>query len=183
MSMRSILLTVFLGLTAIACSKVPAGHVGVKVYLLGGSKGVDHEVLGVGRYWVGFNEELYQFPVFQQTRTYTAKNTDDSPGDESFTIQTVEGMSCNMDLGVTFTIDAAKVSTLFQRYRRGVEEIQTVVIKNALRDAVNSVASSMPVEAVYGAGKTEMIANVERDVRNLLKDTGINVEKVYLLVS
>ena len=32
-----------------SCSKVPAGHVGVKVYLYGSNKGVDNEVLGVGR--------------------------------------------------------------------------------------------------------------------------------------
>ena len=30
-------------LFAAACSKVPAGYVGVKVYLLGGSKGVDQK--------------------------------------------------------------------------------------------------------------------------------------------
>lgn len=30
------------------CSRVPPGHVGVKVYLLGGEKGVDTEDLGGG---------------------------------------------------------------------------------------------------------------------------------------
>jgi hypothetical protein len=35
-------------LTLAACSKVPAGNVGIKVYLLGGDKGVDHEELGPG---------------------------------------------------------------------------------------------------------------------------------------
>lgn len=50
------------------CSKVEAGHVGVKVYLLGRDKGVDSEVLGVGRYWIGWNEDLYLFPTYQQTK-------------------------------------------------------------------------------------------------------------------
>lgn len=50
----------------VSCSKVPSGHVGVKVYLLGGSKGVESEQLGVGRYWIGWNEELYLFPTFTQ---------------------------------------------------------------------------------------------------------------------
>ncbi len=40
---KSLLLAIIsiLALSSINCSKVPAGHVGVKVYLLGGSKGVD----------------------------------------------------------------------------------------------------------------------------------------------
>lgn len=172
-----------LALATSCLNKVPAGNVGVKVYLLGGSKGVDHEVLGVGRYWVGINEEMYIFPTFQQTRTFTRQNTDESPGDESFTVQTVEGMTCNMDLGATFTIDGAKVSGLFQKYRRGVEEIKSVVLKNTLRDALNSVVANMPVESVYGNGKNEMITKVENIVRETLKPNGINVEKVYLVGS
>ena len=42
-----------------SCSRVPAGHKGIRVFLLGGDKGVDHEELGVGRYHIGINEELY----------------------------------------------------------------------------------------------------------------------------
>jgi regulator of protease activity HflC (stomatin/prohibitin superfamily) len=166
-----------------SCSKIEAGHVGVKVFLLGGSKGVDHEVLGVGRYWIGINEDLYKFPVFQQTRTYTKQDTDESPGDESFTFQTAEGMVCNMDLGVTFNIQQDKVSTLFQKYRKGVDEIKTVVIKNALRDALNNITSKMPVESVYGEGKSDMIASVEKSVKEALAPNGIIVEKVYLVGS
>jgi regulator of protease activity HflC (stomatin/prohibitin superfamily) len=180
--MRNLILLGLLGLMSVACSKVPAGNVGVKVFLLGGNKGVDSEVLGVGRYWIGLNEELYIYPTFQQTRSYTKAATDDY-GDESFTFQTAEGMVCNMDLGVTFSIEHAKISTLFQKYRKGVEEIQSVVIKNAIRDSLVNITSRMPVESVYGEGKSEMINKVEEEVRNSLKGNGIIVEKVYLIGS
>ena len=33
-----------------SCSKVPAGNVGIKFYLLGKDKGVDYDVLTPGRY-------------------------------------------------------------------------------------------------------------------------------------
>jgi len=180
--MKNLFLLAMLGLMTVACSKVPAGNVGVKVFLLGGNKGVDSEVLGVGRYWVGINEELYIYPTFQQTRAYTQEKSDDY-GDESFTFQTSEGMVCNMDLGVTFSIERDKISTLFQKYRKGVDEIQSVVIKNAIRDSLVSITSKMPVESVYGEGKAEMIAQVEKEVKESLKSNGINVEKVYLIGS
>lgn len=181
--MRSLIVLILMSLFFVSCSKIEAGHVGVKVFLLGGEKGVDHQVLGVGRYWIGWNEDLYKFPVFQQTRTYTSKDTDESPGDESFTFQTAEGMVCNMDMGVTFNIQQDKVSNLFQKYRRGVDEIKSVVIKNALRDSLNNITSKMPVESVYGEGKSDMILAVEKSVKESLAPHGIIVEKVYLVGS
>ena len=48
-AMKSLLLVLVFLLGA--CSKVPTGHVGLKVYLLG-NRGVDQEVLGVGRYFI-----------------------------------------------------------------------------------------------------------------------------------
>ncbi|TON47649.1 transposase, partial [Vibrio parahaemolyticus] len=65
------------------CSKITAGHVGIKVNLLGGDKGVQAEEVGVGRYWVGVNEELYSFPTFSQNYVWTASETEGSENDES----------------------------------------------------------------------------------------------------
>jgi hypothetical protein len=45
--------------------------VGVKCYLLGKSKGVDAEALGVGRYYIGFQQELYLYPTFVQQYAFT----------------------------------------------------------------------------------------------------------------
>jgi regulator of protease activity HflC (stomatin/prohibitin superfamily) len=175
---------ILLGVTlTTSCSKVPAGNVGVKIYLLGKDKGVDHEVLGVGRYFIGINEELYIFPTFQQTKVYTADEQEDSETDESFTFQTQEGLSCNIDVGVTFSVDAEKISKLFQKYRKGIDEIKSIVVKNAIRDALNTVASTMNVESVYGSGKAELFSKVEEIVRTNLKSNGILIEKVYLIGS
>jgi hypothetical protein len=54
--------------TLTACDRetVPAGYVGVKVDLYGTEKGVQQQVVGVGRYWLTINEELYKFPTFNQ---------------------------------------------------------------------------------------------------------------------
>ena len=55
LSLISIFLLLLVCVFAIhSCAKVEAGYVGVRVNLLGGNKGVDSEVLGVGRYWIGY---------------------------------------------------------------------------------------------------------------------------------
>lgn len=162
-------------LFAAACSKVPAGYVGVKVYLLGGSKGVDQEILPVGRYWIGMNEELFLFPTFAQNDVWKLGEGKD----ESLTFGTKEGLSVGADIGITYSIQPDKVPLVFQKYRKGVEEITDIYLRNMVRDALVKVASNKEIEAVYGTGKTELIAQVEEIVRAQVKDVGIIVERVY----
>lgn len=167
--------------TLAACDRVEPGTVGVKVHMLGGEKGVDQEVLGPGRYWIGYNERLYIFPTFAQTAVWTADSTEGSPTDESITFQTIEGLSVNADFGVTYTLRQEKVSDIFQRYRMGVDELTSKHMRNAVRDALQRHASNKPVESVYGAGKTDLMAAVTEDVRAVLGPLGIEVESIYVV--
>ena len=164
-----------------SCSRIDAGYVGVKVKLLGSEKGVQQEVLGVGRYYIGINEELYRFPVFQVNYVYTADDTEGSPTNEEFTFQTNEGMGCGVDLGVAMTFQQDKVSAIFQKYRKGPDEIRSVIVRNSIRDALNKIAGNMPVESVYGAGKSLLIDSVTQVVRAELAPNGIYIDKISLI--
>ena len=179
---KKLSLVLLLGLL-VGCSKVPAGHVGVKVHLLGTSKGVDTEELNVGRYWIGWNEELYLFPTFKQNYVWTKDAREGSSNDESFTFQTKEGMEVGADIGVTYKLDPKKINTIFQKYRKGVEEITDIFLRNYVRDSLNSVASNMAVESVYGSGKTKLMEDVQKKVSNQVSEEGIIIEKIYLLGS
>ncbi|MFT9637418.1 SPFH domain-containing protein [Alcaligenes phenolicus] len=154
-----------------ACSKVPAGHVGVKVHLLGGEKGVDTEELGVGRYWVGWNEDLFLFPTFTQNHTWTDK--------DRLSFQTVEGLAVSADVGISYHVNPAKVTSVFQKYRKGIDEITDIYLRNMVRDALVKRASSLGIESVYGAGKASLIEQVQADVAGQTGDIGITIEKIY----
>lgn len=161
--------------------KVPAGYVGVKVDLLGSDKGVALKEVGPGRHFVGWNQELYLFPTFTQTTEWTADSRPGSEEDESLSFQTAEGMKITADIGLTYSIDPGKASDLFQRYRKGINEITDSYLRNYIRDALNSVCSTKKVEDAYGAGKEQIIAEAEARVRDAVKAHGINIEKIYPL--
>ena len=179
MKLRTIALMAVLVGSVAACSYVPAGNVGVKVNMLGGDKGVDTEVLGVGRYWIGMNEELYVFPTFMQNYVWTKDPAEGSPNDESISFQTADGMTANADIGISYSIDPEKVSIIFQTYRRGVDEITDTFLRNMVRDALVKQASDKPIEYVYGAGKAELIAAVQKDVSDQVNAIGIKIDKIY----
>ena len=176
-----VVLVAFSALLMGGCSyqKVEAGNVGIKVYLLGTSKGVDSEVVGVGRYWLTWNEDLYRFPTFTQNYEWTSDSRVGSEGNESITFQTNQGLSVNADVGISYRIDPAKVPLVFQKYRRGVDEITDTYLRNMVQDSLNRRAGKLPIEAVYGDGKTDLIVQVQEDVIAQVKDIGIIIEKMY----
>lgn len=163
-----------------ACSKVPAGHVGVKVYLLGGQKGVESEQLGVGRYWIGMNEELYLFPTFTQNYVWTKSPKEGSLDDESITFQDRDGMSINADIGISYAVRPEKVADVFQKYRKQLDEITDVYLRNMVRDAFVTVASKLPIEQIYGEGKADMVRAVEKLVKEQVGGMFV-IERIYLV--
>lgn len=165
------------------CTKVPSGYVGVKVYLLGTDKGVDVEELGVGRYWIGLNEELHTFPTFTQNYSWTKDTAESSPDDESMNFQTVEGMDVNADIGISYSIRPEKVSLIFQKYRKGVDEITDIYLRNMVRDALVTVASTRPVADIYGKGKADIIKEVQEMVSEQVDELGIDIERIYWIGS
>lgn len=180
---KAIIIAGMLSVSVAACSKVPAGNVGVKVYLLGSSKGVDNEVLGPGRYWIGWNEDLYLFPTFTQNFVWTEADQAESPGNEELVFQDSQGLVIRADVGISYAIDPDSVSQIFQKYRRGVDEITKVYLRNMVRDALVSEASTMKVDVIYGAGKEDLMKRVEDRVRAQVEPIGIKIERIYWIGS
>lgn len=166
-----------LSIALAACSKVPAGSVGIKVNMLGGDKGVDTTELTPGRYWIGMNEELFLFPTF--TQNYTWNRDVNSGVDESISFQTVEGLSVNADVGISYHVDPTKVPLIFQKYRKGIEEITDIYLRNMVRDALVTTSSTKKIETVYGAGKADLMNDVESMVREQVTPIGLVIEQIY----
>jgi regulator of protease activity HflC (stomatin/prohibitin superfamily) len=164
-----------LSVTLTSCSKVPAGHRGVIVSLYGSEKGVADQSIGVGRLWVGWNQELYIFPTFLQNVAWK--------DDKAITMQTIEGLSIRTDAGITYLIQPENVTKVFQKYRLGIEEITDTFLHNMVRDAMNEVSSTMTVEQIYGASKEIFIQKVNTIVKAEANTNGIEVEKIYLVGS
>jgi regulator of protease activity HflC (stomatin/prohibitin superfamily) len=163
----------------VGCSKVPAGYQGVVVNLYGSDKGVNEKPVGVGRYFLGFNEELYLFPTFLQNYSWTNENDQK----EAITMQTSEGLSITTAVGITYSIRPENVVKVFQKYRMGVQEITNTFLRNMVRDAMNQIASTMTIEQLYGSNKEDFISKVNTIVKQEAVEDGIDIDKVYLIGS
>lgn len=188
MRVLKIAVAMLLAVALSACNKVPAGNVGVLFNMYGTDKGVDTQVVKPGRYWLSPNEELFLFPTYTQNYNWTLEWVDDNADgqrqasevfDESLRFQSIEGLTINADVGISYAIDKGKVVDIFQKYRKGVDEITDIYLRNMVRDALVTNASAMTAEEIYGTGRTTLIAKVQDDVRKQVGPLGIIVEKVY----
>lgn len=155
------------------CSKVPVGAVGIKVNNMGGDKGVADQVLGTGWYWVGFTKTLYTFPTFMQTRKWEGK--------EEFSFQTVEGLVVGAPISISYSVDPTKVPVLFQTYRKGLDEITDIYIHNIIRDALVIAGSTRTIDQIYGSGKADLLASIQKQVSDKMEPLGIKVDQVSLV--
>jgi len=159
----------------VACDRVPAGYRGVIVNLYGNEKGVSEESVGVGRYYLGWNKEMYLFPTFLQNRSWVKS--------QAITMQTSEGLTITTDAGITYQILPDNIVKVFTKYRLGIDEITDTFLHNMVRDAMNEVASTMTVDQIYGSKKEHFITEVNRIVIKDASSNGINVDKIYLIGS
>lgn len=175
--MKKLLAILLLPLALMACEKIPAGNVGIKVSLYGDDKGVQVQELPPGRYWSGINYEFFEFPTFTQNVTW--ENESENRGEIVF--QTREGLTTTVNLGLKYRLDRSKITQLFQTYRKGVDEITNSDVRNIVRNAMNRVASRYFIRDIYGAKKTEFLDAVIEEVKSKTEPNGILVEEIFVV--
>lgn len=165
---------IILLMTWTSCFKmISPGYVGVVVDLFGDSKGVEDKELHVGVHLVAPWKTVYEFPIFEQNHIWE--------GSHAFHFQTSEGLAVSADVGISYHLRPDSIPLIFQRYRRGMEEITHIFIRNYIRDAINKSASKMKIEDLYGQSKEEFFDHVQEHVRNDLKEIGIEISRIYLI--
>jgi regulator of protease activity HflC (stomatin/prohibitin superfamily) len=152
---------------------ISPGYVGVVVDMLGDEKGVESKEIHVGMHWIAPWKTVYQFPIFEQNDTWEGDR-------EGFNFQTSEGMAVSADIGITYHLRPEAIPNIFQRYRRGMDEITHVFIRNYIRDAINKSASKTRIEDLY-SGKESFFEDIEAHVRKDLSPIGIELSRIYLI--
>jgi len=158
----------------ITCStRIKPGEVGVVVDLIGSTRGVETKELTVGFYFIPPWKNVYKFPIYEQNHQWI--------GQEGFSFQTSEGLSVNADIGITFNLEPNRIHELFSKYRRGMEEITHLFIRNSIRDSINRVASKMKIEDLIGSKKEEFFDLVQENVTQELKFIGFNISHIFVI--
>lgn len=163
-----------------SCTRVDPGHVGIRVKLAGSARGVQHAPIVSG--WVFFNpitEMVVEFPTSVQNIVWTKDAHEGSPNDESITFASSEGVTVNADVGLAFHIEPTKAPQLYARFRqRDLSVLAHGYVRNVVREAINETAAEMPVQQIYGVGKTRLLTESQRKVVERLSPDGFVIDQL-----
>lgn len=171
---------IILGVVGLAsCSKVDPGHVGIKVNTMGSGAGVSETPLGVGYYYAGPGIDIYEYPVYTSTYTWTRNVEEGSGGNQEISFQDKNGLTVTADVAIAYHTDAKKAPILFQKYRTDMSGIVSGPLRTAVRNAIVNEASNYTVEEIYGAKKAELISKALTNVQKYFTPYGLDIEQLY----
>jgi regulator of protease activity HflC (stomatin/prohibitin superfamily) len=179
---------IFVGCTT---TRVDVGHVGVKVKLAGSGRGVQDMQIKTG--WVIYNpltEQVVEFPVNVQniilsSDPHEGGSKDDTAADhsvdESITFSSIEGVNATANVGFSFHIDPSKAPQLYARFKQtDMRELAYGYMRNVIREGFSEIASKMPIQDIYGAGKTKLVTDVSHKCQEVLGKDGIVIDQLTI---
>ena len=163
-----------------SCKRIDAGHVGIKVNLYGSNKGVDNitEVTGMC-FYNPISHSVYEFPTFMQHKVWTKDKSEDNPGNEEMTITPKGGSNCTIDVGLNYSVDATKVPTIFQKYRKDLPTITEQFIRNTVRQVLNDLAATYTIDSLLDH-RSDYEHEAEKQLKARLADDGFLVTQLVI---
>jgi|CZKU01.1.fsa_nt_gi regulator of protease activity HflC (stomatin/prohibitin superfamily) len=165
-----------------ATTRVDAGHVGIRVKLAGSDRGIQDMPVVTG--WVFYNpltEQIVLFPTSVQNVVWTQSVNEGRAVDESITFSSGEGVNISADIGLSFHIEPTLAPRLYGRFRlNDLSILSDGYMRNTVREAINDVASKLPVQEIYGVGKSKMLSDVAQKCRDVFGKDGIVIDQLTI---
>ena len=152
-----------------------ANHVGVEFNRIDGR--VEPLPISSGWHFVGIGTSVIDFPTFTQTYTWTKSLHEGAPIDESMNFQVASGVVINADISISYSIDPSKAPMLYQKYKRGYEEITSQIMRNEIRNSLNEYGTQFDPEGLLSGGKVKLAEQVRHKINTDLNAYGIMVEQ------
>jgi regulator of protease activity HflC (stomatin/prohibitin superfamily) len=137
----------------IGCERIDAGHVGLKVNMSGGNKGVSKSEYVTG--WVFYLKtatKVYEFPTYQQHKEY-----------DPFTVPSKGGTVFTVHPAFNYAVNPGEVANMFTHLRQSMANLENGYIFNAVRIALRETTNRFTVDSmlnnvsIYDAAVTEAL--------------------------
>ena len=90
-------------------------------------------------------------------------------------------MNISADIGLSFHIEPTLAPRLYGRFRlNDLAILSDGYMRNTVREAFNDVASKLPVQDIYGAGKSKMLGDVAQKCRDVFGKDGIVIDQLTI---
>lgn len=156
------------------CTRIGAGHVGVKISQAGSNRGVEDIPTTTG--WVFYNpilSNVYEYPTFMQSASWT--------GDEEITFTTKDSMAVSAAISIGYQLKAEKVPAFYVKFRSDNLDLFTHgFLRNIARDHFKDVAGKYAVEQIMGDSEA-FVKDVKARLQTDLEPLGVSIEQFGII--
>lgn len=171
---KSVVISAVLGFLAIlgfiillmCITKIPQGHVGV-VYSV---NGVKENTKSPGWHLTAPFDKVNKYPTKTQTHKYKDLN-----------VATSDGKNLQMDIDVSYKVDATKAVALFNRFGSAdIEELEKGYLRSRVQDNVRQAVSKYSVIDAFGVKTGEIKKDTLDSLNDNLEKQGFVIEDIAL---
>jgi regulator of protease activity HflC (stomatin/prohibitin superfamily) len=134
----AVIIAAVLTLSFVGVERIDAGHVGLKVNMVGGDKGVSKTEYVTG--WVFYLKpftKVYEFPTFQQHKDY-----------DQFDVPSKGGTVFNVHPSFNYNLNSGKVAEMFTTFRLPLTQLENGYLQNALMVSLREVTNTFTVDSI-----------------------------------
>ncbi len=171
---KSVVISAVLGFLAIlgfiillmCITKIPQGHVGV-VYSV---NGVKEDTKSPGWHLTAPFDKVNKYPTKTQTHKYKDLN-----------VATSDGKNLQMDIDVSYKVDATKAVDLFNRFGSAdIEELEKGYLRSRVQDNVRQSVSKYSVIDAFGVKTGQIKKDTLDSLNDNLEKQGFVIEDIAL---
>lgn len=165
--MRNLISIISVCILFAACTRIDAGHEGIRVKQYGTDKGVQNVSLVTGRVWYNpFTEDVFEFPIYVQTMDY-----------EPFTVNAKDGSVFTVDPTISYAVIGGKSPHIFVKYRKSIDEITSTTLLNYVKDAYRIQFNKYTTEQLI-SNRLEFENAVQGSLEAIFKQDGFHLEQL-----
>ncbi len=153
---------------------IQPGEVGVVFSAISGTRSTP--LLPGVNFIIPYFDQVYRFSTREQVYTMSIVHEEgDVKGDDSLWSPTSEGLQVGVDSSTRYRLDPNKAPYILEHFREGIENVNEVLVRPAIRSMVRLHVSQYTVTEIYGPKRGEIQAKIETDLRDRFAAEGVDL--------
>lgn len=163
---------------------IEPGYTGIKINRLV-NKGITREDIVTGFiFYNPIQSSIVMYPTFIQRVAWTHDKTEGKPTNEELTFNTKDSVPVNIDVAVSYQLEAARVTEFYTKFRAdNIDSFTHGFLRDTTRNIVANIGSEYNFDDINGTKKEEFLQRVGKSLNETVHQYGVNIQQFGLIGS
>jgi regulator of protease activity HflC (stomatin/prohibitin superfamily) len=163
---------------------IEPGYTGIKINRLV-NKGITREDIVNGfMFYNPIQTAVVVYPTFIQRVAWTHDKAEGKPVNEELTFNTKDSVPVNIDVAVSYQLEAARVPEFYTKFRAdNIDNFTHGYLRDSTRNIVATIGSEYTFDDINGSRKEEFLDKVGKTLNETVHQFGVNIQQFGLIGS